>query len=72
MAKPNLKLKIELFNRGISQAELARGIGRSAAHVCRIIRGLTRPDMHDKELIAEFLGVELATVFHVHRRNKAN
>jgi len=71
MAKRNLKLKLELFNRGITQAGLARGIGRSAAHVCRIVRGLARPTTRDRKLIAEFLGVEPADLFHVHRRGKA-
>ena len=68
MRKPNFKLKIELLNRGITQAKLACGIGRSPAHVCRIIRGFARLRARDRKRIAEFLGRPETELFHLHRR----
>jgi transcriptional regulator with XRE-family HTH domain len=70
MPKFNLKLKVQLIERGITQVDLARGIGRSPAHVCRIVRGITRPRARDRKLIAAFLGVEQEQLFRVHRRRK--
>jgi len=70
MGKPNFKLKIELLNRGITQAKLAHSIGRSPAHVCRIIRGLARPRARDRKRIAAFLGIFEGELFHVHHRRK--
>jgi transcriptional regulator with XRE-family HTH domain len=70
MGKLNLKLKIALVEQGLTQADLARGIGRSPAHVCRIIRGLARPRARDRKRIATFLGIQEGELFHLHYRRQ--
>jgi transcriptional regulator with XRE-family HTH domain len=70
MRKRLLDLKIELVKRGLSQAALARAVGRSPSQISRVIRGISRPRVRDKKRIAEFLGVEQARLFRVHRRRK--
>jgi transcriptional regulator with XRE-family HTH domain len=69
MRKKLLALKIELVKRCLSQAALARAIGRSPSQVSRIIRGVNRPQVQDKKRISEFLGLEQSELFaHRHRR----
>jgi transcriptional regulator with XRE-family HTH domain len=58
-----LPLKIEILRRGISQAKLAQAIGRTPAHVSRLIRGRVRVRARDRRLIASFLGVSQARLF---------
>lgn len=68
MRKKLLVLKIELVKQGLSQAALARAIGRSPSQVSRIIRGISRPRLRDKERISKFLGLKQSQLFHSHRR----
>lgn len=68
MRKKLLDLKIELVKRGLSQAALARAIGRSPSQVSRMMRGISRPRLRDKRQIAEFLGLKLSQLFGTHRR----
>jgi len=63
LKKPNPKLKLALFTREITQAELARAIGKSPSHVCRIIRGVVRARKRDRDRIAEFLGARVVELF---------
>jgi len=70
MRKKLLNLKIELVKRSLSQAALARAIGRSPSQVSRMIRGISRPRLLDKERISEFLGLKQSQLFRSHRRRK--
>jgi len=68
MRKKLLNLKIELVKRGLSQAALARAIGRSPSQLSRVIRGISRPRLRDKKRISEFLGIKQSQLFRPHRR----
>jgi transcriptional regulator with XRE-family HTH domain len=65
-----LRLKVLLVERELTQADRARGIGRSPAHVCRIIRGLTRARARDRKRIAAFLGIQEGELFPLHHRRE--
>jgi len=67
--KKLLDLKIELAKRGLSQAALARAIGRSPSHLSRIIRGISRACLSDKRRISEYLGVKQSQLFRPHHRH---
>ena len=63
-------LKIAILQRGISQAALAQAIGRTPAHVSRLIHGRVRIRAHDRRQIAAFLGVAEAKVFLRHSKQR--
>ncbi len=65
-----VRLKIALLRRGISQVELARAIGRTPAHVSRLIRGHVRLRARDRRRIALFLGVAERAIFPCKARQK--
>ena len=58
-----VRLKVALLKRGLKQGELARAIGRTPAHVSRLIRGHVRIRARDRRRIASFLGVSEARLF---------
>jgi transcriptional regulator with XRE-family HTH domain len=58
-----LRLKFALFQKQISQAQLAREIGRTPAHVSRIVRGRVKPRARDRRRISSFLGISEAQLF---------
>ncbi len=64
-----VRLKIAILRRGISQTKLAQAIGRTPAHVSRLIRGRVRI-ARDRRQIAHFLGMPEADLFPfiAHRR----
>lgn len=63
-----VRLKIALLRRGISQIQLARAIGRTPAHVSRLIRGHVRPRARDRRRIASFLSVSETQLFPCRKR----
>jgi transcriptional regulator with XRE-family HTH domain len=63
-----VRVKIVILRRGISQAKLAQAIGRTPAHVSRLIRGHVRPRARDRRRIASFLGVSEAQLFPRRKR----
>ena len=58
-----VQLKIALLQRELKQGELARAIGRTPAHVSRLIRGRVRLRARDRRRIASFLGVSETQLF---------
>jgi transcriptional regulator with XRE-family HTH domain len=58
-----VQLKIALLRRGLKQSELARAIGRTPAHVSRLIRGHVLPRARDRRRVAIFLGIAEAELF---------
>jgi transcriptional regulator with XRE-family HTH domain len=58
-----VRLKIVILRRGISQAKLAQSIGRTPAHVSRLIRGRVRLRARDRRRIAHFLGIAETKLF---------
>jgi transcriptional regulator with XRE-family HTH domain len=64
-------LKIEILRRGISQAKLAQAIGRTPAHVSRLIRGRVRVRARDRRRIANFLGVSEVRLFPSRKRSNS-
>jgi len=68
-----VQLKIVLLKRGISQTKIASAIGRSAAHVSRVIRGRAKASARDRRLIAEEVGISAAKLFpRLARRRRQN
>jgi len=67
-----VRLKIALLRRGTSQVELARAIGRTPAHVSRLIRGHVRVRARDRRRIASFLGITEAQLFPRRKRRSRN
>jgi transcriptional regulator with XRE-family HTH domain len=65
-----VRLKIVILRRGISQAKLAQAIGRTPAHVSRLIRGRVRPRTRDRRRIARFLGIAEAKIFPLSSNRK--
>jgi len=65
-----LKLRIELLKRDLTQADLARGIGRSPAHVSRILSGRIRARARDRRRIVQFLGLPKSKLFPNLKRTK--
>jgi transcriptional regulator with XRE-family HTH domain len=64
------QLKIALLQRGVNQGELARAIGRTPAHVSRLIRGRVRLRARDRRRIASFLGIAESKLFPRKKQNK--
>ena len=62
--KPNLKLKMLLFQKGMTQRQLALGIGINEPRISNIIKGYEMPTSEIKEAISEFLGVLENEYFH--------
>jgi transcriptional regulator with XRE-family HTH domain len=58
-----VRLKVVLLKHGLKQGELARAIGRTPAHVSRLIRGHAKPRTRDRRRIACFLGITEAELF---------
>ena len=58
-----MRLRVELVKRDMSQAALARAVGRSPSHICRIILGRIRARAKDRRRIAEALAVTEAALF---------
>jgi transcriptional regulator with XRE-family HTH domain len=63
-----VRLKIVILRRGISQAKLAQAIGRTPAHVSRLIRGRVRVRARDRRRISGFLGVSETQLFPSRKR----
>lgn len=59
----NLQFKIILLAAGISQAELARAIGRSRATVTNWMQGHSRPSAEDQRRVSEVLGRSPRQIF---------
>lgn len=57
------ELRLLAEGHGISQAQLARGVGVTSNTVSRWERGEYRPSMLDAQAIARFLGVPVSTLF---------
>lgn len=63
-----VRLKIALLRRGISQVQLAKAIGRTPAHISRLIRGHVRARARDRRRIASFFGVVESKLFPQKKR----
>jgi transcriptional regulator with XRE-family HTH domain len=68
-----LHLKIAILQRGISQAKLAQAIGRTPAHVSRLIHGHVRARARDRRRISAFLGTPEGDLFPcvVHKKRES-
>jgi transcriptional regulator with XRE-family HTH domain len=64
-----VRLKVVLLKRGLKQGELARAIGRTPAHVSRLIHGHARLRSRDRRRIASFLGVSAVLLFPSRQRS---
>jgi DNA-binding XRE family transcriptional regulator len=61
--KRNLLLKATRILRGLTQAQLAKKIGRSQTWLCQIERGLLEPSDIDVALICRVLDVTPESIF---------
>lgn len=61
--RPNVKLKMLLFERGITQRDLAFGSNIDEGRISKIIRGYERPTSEMKEAIAEYLKASEPEIF---------
>ncbi len=64
-----VQLKIALLQRELKQGELARAIGRTPAHVSRLIRGRVRLRARDRRRIAQFLSIAEERLFPGRKRS---
>ena len=53
--KPNVQLKMRMFEKGIRQKELAQSLGMSVGKMSHIVTGLTAPDVYEGQKIAREL-----------------
>ncbi len=60
---PNKRLKMALFDRGITQRELAFYAGVNEGRLSRIVRGYELPTDEIRRNVADFLGVKEAAIF---------
>jgi transcriptional regulator with XRE-family HTH domain len=58
---PNLKL--EIFKRGIRQNNLARELGMNEANLSKMIRGYREPSAPQRQMLAQYLGVDESWLF---------
>ncbi|MGH6878110.1 MAG: helix-turn-helix transcriptional regulator [Rhizomicrobium sp.] len=49
--------------RGVTQADVAKVLGKDRSHVSRIVSGLRRARARERRLVAQFLGVSIAAIF---------
>ena len=61
--KPNVELKLALWERKMSQRDLAYALGIDEARISRVIRGFEKPTGDMKEDIAEYLGMDEDELF---------
>lgn len=61
----NIPLRIKMYEKGLSELELARKVGVSDSGFSRIIRGWKEPSMEIKTKFAEILGCKVSEIFPV-------
>lgn len=61
--QPNVKLKMILFERGITQRDLVFGANIDEGRISKIIRGYERPTSEMREAIAEYLKMPEPEIF---------
>jgi len=61
--KSNIKLKIVLLERSITQRDLAFGTNIDESRISRIIKGYEKPTSEMQEEIADFLDMEIEELF---------
>ena len=61
--KPNIRLKMVLLQRGITQRDLGFGTNIDESRISRIIKGYEKPSSEIKEIISEFLQMEEEELF---------
>ena len=61
--RPNERLKLLLFKKGITQRELAFGTKIDESRISRIIHGWEAPTSEVREMIADFLHEPESEVF---------
>lgn len=60
---PNKKLKMILFDKGLTQRGMAFGTRIDEGRISRIIRGYEQPAWEIKRDIAKFLDMEIGELF---------
>ena len=60
---PNKKLKMALFDKGLTQRDLAFGKRIDEGRISRIIRGYEIPTQEMKKAISKFLEMEVEELF---------
>jgi transcriptional regulator with XRE-family HTH domain len=60
---PNIKLKTMLFEKGITQRDLAFGSNIDESRISKIIKGYEKATSDMKEAISEYLGIDLDEIF---------
>lgn len=61
--KPNSKLKMVLFQRGITQRQLAFGTSYDESRISKVIKGYEKPTPEMKKAISEYLGMAVEELF---------
>jgi transcriptional regulator with XRE-family HTH domain len=67
---PNLKL--EIFKRGIRQNNVARELGMNEANLSKIIRGYREPTAPQRQMLAQYLGVDESWLFEKYDQRVAS
>jgi len=60
---PNIKLKMSLMKKGLTQRDLAFEAGIDESRISKIIRGYEVPTWEIKRDIAKYLGVQEGDIF---------
>ena len=61
--RPNIRLKTVLLQRGITQRDLGFGTNIDESRISRIIKGYEKPSSEIKEIISEFLNIDIEKLF---------
>ena len=61
--RPNEKLKLLLFKRGVTQRQLAFGVNIDETRISKIIRGYEIPTSEMRESISEYLKMPEGELF---------
>ena len=64
----NLKLKMAIFQRGITQEKLAKQTGIPKAYISQVIHGRYIFDHEQQSKISEMLGVRIEEIFPGNKR----
>jgi transcriptional regulator with XRE-family HTH domain len=68
--RPNGRLKLLLFQKGVTQRQLAFGANIDESRISRIIHGYEKPTSEMREAIAEYLNESESELFPRHEKGR--
>ena len=61
--RPNIRIKVVLMKKGLTQRDLAFGTAMAESKISSIIKGYQVPTSQMKKAIAQFLGMRIEHIF---------